>query len=159
MRMFLGIIIIAVIAFAAYVRFAPTDVTGVHAQDTPRGVGDYEAAGGFVAVRQITAAPEVILSTISQAALTTDRTNVLEGTADDGMITFVTRSQLWGFPDYTTASIIPADTIDNEGPLLMLDGRLRFGKADLGVNKARIEKWLAALGPLTVPLDSATPAQ
>lgn len=159
MRMFLGFIIIVIVGFAAYVRFAPTDVAGVHAQATPRTAGDYEAAGGFLAVRQVTAAPEVILSTVSQAALATDRTRVLEGTADDGMITFVTRSLVWGFPDYTTVSIIPPGTVDNAGPLVMIDGRLRFGKADLGVNKARIEKWLVALGPLTVPLDSATSAQ
>ena len=66
---------------------------------------------------------------------------------------------MWGFPDYTTVSILPAGTFDNAGPLLMIDGRLRFGRSDLGVNKARIERWLTALGPLTVPLDSATSEQ
>ena len=151
----LGIVVAAIV----YVRLAPIDVDGVHAQADARGTGDYDAVGGFLVVRQITAAPEAILSGIAQTALAGDRTKILAGSANEGMITFVTRSKLFGFPDFTTASIIPAGTVDNAGPLLMIDGRLRFGKSDLGVNKARIERWLTALGPLTVPLDSATSEQ
>ena len=148
----LAILGIGVAAFV-YIRLAPHDITGVHAAAEPRTPGDYDADGGFLIVRQITADPTVVLSGVAQTALAMDRTQVLAGSADEGMITFVTRSKVWGFPDYTTASIIPAETVDNAGPLLMIDGRLRFGKFDLDVNKARINAILAALGPLTVPLD------
>jgi uncharacterized protein (DUF1499 family) len=156
MRFIVLAILGIVVAVIVYVRLAPHDVTGIHAQADARGPGDYGAMNGFLAVRQITVAPEVILSGIAQTAQAADRTNVLAGSAGEGMITFVTRSKLWGFPDYTTVSIIPAGAVDNAAPLLMLDGRLRFGRSDFGVNKARIEMWLSALGPLTVPLDSAT---
>lgn len=159
MRMILTGIIVLIVGFAAYVRLAPIDVAAVHAQAEPRGPGDYSADGGFLVVRQITAAPGAILGGIAQTALAEDRTSILAGSAADGKMTFVTRTKLWGFPDYTTASIIPLGSVDNAGPLLMIDGRLRFGKSDLGVNKARIERWLTALGPLTVPLDSATSEQ
>ena len=32
-----------------------------------------------------------------------------------------------------------------DGDVLKIYGRLRFGRSDLGVNKARVEGWLAAL--------------
>ena len=159
MRIFIFVLIVLVIGFAAYVRLAPTDVAGVHVQSSPRAPGDYDSDGGFLSVRAVTATPEDVLNAVQKIGLATDRTKILAGSATEGKITFVTRSRVWGFPDYTTASIIPVGTVDNEKPLLMIDGRLRFGKRDLDVNKVRIETWLAALGPLTVPLDSATSVQ
>jgi hypothetical protein len=156
MLRYLILLVIGVcVAVIVYVRLAPHDVAGVHAQSSPRAPGNYDSDGGFLVVRQITASPDDILKAVKRAADGTGQTGVLAGSVADGLITFVTRTKLWGFPDYTTASIIPAGTVDNAGPLLMIDGRLRFGKFDLDVNKARIEAWLAALGPLTVPLDSA----
>ena len=59
-------------------------------------------------------------------------------------MTFETRSLRLGFPDYTTITI--------QDGLLVVYGRLRFGKADMGVNKTRVTEWLAAVGPLTAPL-------
>jgi len=50
------------------------------------------------------------------------------------MITYVTRSRVFGFPDYTT--------VRQAGPQLEIYGRLRFGRSDLGVNAARIDGWL-----------------
>ena len=43
-----------------------------------------------------------------------------------------------GFPDYTTAQVMP-------GPGLCVAGRLRFGSKDLGVNAARIGGWMQEL--------------
>ena len=69
--------------------------------------------------------------------LATPRTEVLEGSVEAGKRTYVTRSQWMGFPDYTTV-------MQNED-VLELHARLRFGQSDLGVNKARVEDWLAQL--------------
>lgn len=153
MRMIMLLALGVIVAAFVYVRLAPHDAAAVHVQAEPRAPGDYPAAGGFIAVRQITASPEDVLQALTQVAMETDRTVALMGTVDAGMVTFVTRSKVMGFPDYTTVSIIPAGTIDNAGSLLMIEGRLRYGKSDLGVNKARIEGWLAALGPLAVSMD------
>jgi uncharacterized protein (DUF1499 family) len=159
MRLFVLLVLGVIVAVIVYVRLAPDNTAGVHIQAEPRGPGDYPTSVRFLAVRQITAAPEDVLRAITQAAMDRDRTKALAGTVDDGMVTFVTRSKLMGFPDYTTVSIIPADTVDNAGPLVMIDARLRYGKNDLGVNKARVASLLDALGPLTVPLDSDSTAQ
>jgi len=59
-----------------------------------------------------------------------------------GRITYVTRSRLWGFPDYTTVQVIPGAA----GATLALHARARFGQSDVGVNRARVERWRDALG-------------
>jgi uncharacterized protein (DUF1499 family) len=46
-------------------------------------------------------------------------------------LTYVTRSRWIGFPDYTT--------IEQDGDVIKLYARLRFGQSDLGVNKARLD--------------------
>ena len=52
-------------------------------------------------------------------------------------MTYITRSLLWGFPDYTTAQTTPQGT--------RLYARQRFGSNDWGVNAARLRDWLAKL--------------
>ena len=42
-----------------------------------------------------------------------------------------------GFPDYTTVQL--------KDDRLMIWARLRFGRSDLGVNRRRVDRWLADL--------------
>jgi len=56
----------------------------------------------------------------------------------EGRVTYITRSKLWGFPDYSTF-----ETRDGD---LLIHARLRFGSSDMGVNRARVTDWLARLG-------------
>jgi uncharacterized protein (DUF1499 family) len=82
-------------------------------------------------------APADLLARLDAIALATPRTIRLAGSPADGRITWVTRSLLWGFPDYTTAEARP------DG--LYIHARLRFGRSDLGVNAARLQDWLGRL--------------
>ncbi len=138
------LLIVIVFGLMAYVRFAPTDTRLWHSVPDAAEPGDDAQASSFRAVRLITAPAAEVLTTVAQLAAGTPRTTLLAGSADEGMMTFQTRSRIWGFPDQTTIAV--------QGDLLVIYGRLRFGQSDLGVNKARIESWLAALGPLTEPL-------
>ncbi len=131
-------------AFWLYVRFAPNDPMRWHKLEQATAPGDRTDQGGFVAVRRITAPAAEVLAAVQQVAETTERTTLSAGSVDEGMLTFVTRSRFWGFPDHTTVAV--------QGDLLVIHGRLRFGQSDLGVNKARVERWLAALVPLTEPV-------
>ena len=126
--------LMAVLAFAAYVRLAPSDPARWHV--LPEGVEEGNGAG--YALRRIDATPET-LATLDEIARATPRTRVLAGSVDEGMITYVTRSALMGFPDYTTVAL--------SGDTLVVYARLRFGQSDLGVNAARLDEWLAALAP------------
>ncbi|MBE0412860.1 DUF1499 domain-containing protein [Yoonia sp.] len=140
----LTILILLIVAGMAYVRLAPMDPARVHQASAPQPPGDYAATGGFTAVRTIIAPAAQVLATLEQRALATPRTRVVAGRVDQGMITFVTRSRIMGFPDYTTVQV--------DGDTLTIHGRLRFGQSDLGVNRARVQGWLDALGPLTAEL-------
>ncbi len=140
----LAFLVVLVVALLAYIRLAPTNAERWHTLPDVAGPGDTVEEGGFLAVRRITAPAEEVLVAVEQRALATPRTKLLRGSATEGMITFQTRSLIMGFPDHTTVAV--------QGDLLVIYGRLRFGRSDMGVNRARIEAWLETLGPLTAPL-------
>lgn len=119
----------AVVFFALYVRFAPSKSTLWHqpVEDIvakPMGSFSTTVAGADFAV-------------LHQIISATPRTSMLAGDPVAQFVTYVTRSKLWGFPDYTT--------VEQLGSEITLLGRSRFGRKDLGVNKARIKGWIAAL--------------
>ena len=138
------IVVALILGLMAYVRFAPTDVALWHKVPDAAEPGDTTKEGSFLAARRISAPAAEVLAAVEQRALATPRTRLLAGNVGEGMITFQSRSLAWGFPDHTTVAV--------QGDLLVIYGRLRFGRSDMGVNKARFEGWLETLGPLTEPL-------
>ncbi len=122
-------------AFALYVRLAPSDPARWHKAPPDLPVGDSAGLNSFVAVR---GGDREILERLIQIAEATPRTERLAGSVDEGMITLITLSRLWGFPDYTTIRL--------QGQTLTVYGRARFGQGDMGVNRARVGGWLAAAG-------------
>lgn len=147
---FLFGLLAAAVAGLAYVRFAPTDAARWHGVDLPQGkAGDFTAEGSFTVVRD---APDAAaqLHRLDTIIRDTPRTSRIAGSVESGRITYVTRSKTIGFPDFTTVGTGPNNAS------LSIHGRLRFGRSDVGVNKARIEGWLAQLDG-TVP--AGTPAK
>ncbi|MEJ6402206.1 DUF1499 domain-containing protein [Yoonia sp. 2307UL14-13] len=133
----LAIFAVVFIVLMAYIRLAPNKADTWHQPSMLTGPGDYPEEGGFRVERRIAAPADDVLSRLRSIALATPRTDILAGSVESGLITFITRSRIMGFPDYTTASIYE-DT-------LSIYGRLRFGRSDLGVNQARVQAWLAQL--------------
>ncbi|MDZ4089524.1 MAG: DUF1499 domain-containing protein [Tabrizicola sp.] len=141
----LGGLLAAVLAFAAYVRLAPLDPgrwdvsPSVLAWDNGGPWDEVVAMEGGASLRLSTAvgAPDALLARLDAIALATPRTQRLAGSVEAGRITWITRSALWGFPDYTTAEARP------DG--LYILSRLRFGRSDMGVNAARLKGWQASL--------------
>ncbi|WP_375690624.1 DUF1499 domain-containing protein [Pseudooceanicola sp. LIPI14-2-Ac024] len=129
----LGFLVLLFVAAQAWVRLAPADPGQWHA--LPEMAMDRDMEGG--AVRVIPAYPDT-LSRLDAIARATPRTTVLAGSPASGMTTYVTRSAFWGFPDYTT--------VGQRGDRVILYARLRFGRGDFGVNRGRLESWLAELG-------------
>ena len=125
------VLALAVLGFAAWVRLAPSDPSRWH--QNIFFAEDEDLSGG---ARRVV--PGGDLAALDRIAIATPRTAVLAGSVAEGHITYVTRSALWGFPDYTTVKV--------SGDSLLIFGRLRFGAADLGVNAKRIDGWIAALG-------------
>jgi uncharacterized protein (DUF1499 family) len=128
----LSLVLLAVLGFGLWVRLAPSDHARWHVSVGDAGNRDFAGA----VVRSIPAGPGD-MSRLDRIIRDTPRTVVLSGTPEEGMVTYITRSRLWGFPDYTTVEAQPG--------AIVIHGRLRFGSSDLGVNRARVEGWLAAL--------------
>ena len=126
------IIVIVFLGLLAYVRLAPSDPAVWHVR--PDVTGDKTFAKG--ATRVVPTGKDGLrrLAAVAEADPRTDR---LAGSVEDGMITFITRSRTVGFPDYTTAV--------QDGETLKILARSRFGRKDLGVNAARVDRWIEAL--------------
>lgn len=134
--MMLWVFLAVFIGLLAFIRLAPSDPDRWHV--VPNVNADKDFPGGIK--RLITTGPDG-LERLNALALATPRTRVLAGSVDAGMITYVTRSKLIGFPDYTTVQ----QTVQQDGYMLKIYGRLRFGRSDFGVNRARVKVWVDAL--------------
>ena len=121
-----------VIAPLAWVRLAPSDPAAWHRM--PDDVQAADLANG--AIRIIKAGAED-LARLDAIVRGTERTRVLAGSPGEGMITYITRSAAFGFPDYTTIRL-------RDGQIELF-GRARYGVSDLRVNATRIDGWLEAL--------------
>ena len=128
-----GTLLIFVVLFGmAYVRVSPLDEAMWH---TPvSATENADLTGG--AVRVMDGDAET-LAAFDKAILAEPRTHVLAGSVRSGHITYVTRSLVFGFPDMTTAQLVDGQ--------LRIFARLRFGSSDLGVNRSRLERVIAAI--------------
>ncbi|MGR3711799.1 MAG: DUF1499 domain-containing protein [Shimia sp.] len=126
------LVLVLVFVGLAYVRLAPSDLARWHvAQEISK-----DSQGDNSVRRLVDAGPEG-LARFVETARRDPRTEVLAGSVEDGLITFVTRTRMVGYPDYTTAQM--------QGDALAIYGRSRFGRKDFGVNAQRVDDWIAAL--------------
>lgn len=138
--MIVWLVLAALVGFAAYVRLAPSDPGRWHVAPVAEGPwGEVVAGEGWATLRlpPERGLPAELLARLDAVALATPRTIRLAGSVEEGRITWVTRSALWGFPDYTTA--------EARADGLHVQARLRFGRGDMGVNAARLRDWLSRL--------------
>jgi uncharacterized protein (DUF1499 family) len=132
--------IIALLGLLAYIRLAPSAATTWHVDPTT-------VTAPAKPNHWLVAAPSVALSLsaddaaakLAAIATATPRTVLLAG---EGLhTTWITRSAVMGYPDYTSVMITPTAT----GSEITIYARARFGQSDFGVNRARVESWLKQL--------------
>ena len=130
----IGLLIVLIVFGAAigWVRLAPVDVARWH-QRPDLALIEKRLNG---AIRMIDADGDS-LARLDAIIRQTPRTQHLAGSVEEGRVTYVTRSAVFGFPDFTTV-------IRRDGRLEIY-GRARFGVSDFGVNAARIDGWLEVL--------------
>lgn len=137
----------AVVAGMAYIRLSPMDPQVWHV-DPAKAVrtgkpNDYLLAdGGDRPAISVDETPEAVLARLDAAAMAEPGVTRLAGSVETGRVTYVQRTRLMGYPDAISVFAVP----EGEGARLSLYSRSRYGHSDLGVNKARVERWLAALG-------------
>lgn len=146
LKMILLALLVIVIAGMAYVRLAPHDTARWHLD--PRRVAR-PATPNFHLLRMVDGdapaplfniAPKPLAERV-HAIATADGATLLAGSVAEGHMTYLSRSRLMGYPDYTTVLIEPA----GDGSMVTAFARARFGHSDIGVNRARLEAWVAQL--------------
>ena len=141
------LIALGVVGLSLYVRYAP-----VNPADWNVAIAGLEAASADPCTDKISLVPQgarvtclvpgtpaEVLAKLDAIALAGPRTIKLVAT--DSLVTWESRSQLMGFPDYITVELAAAP----EGTRLDIFSRQRFGGGDMGVNAARLKAWLAQL--------------
>jgi len=137
-------LLLAVLA-SVWVRLAPARAGDWHkppAEITPRKGGKLAVFCPAPGSRYAEAgAPD--LARFDDIALADPRTTRAFGGPETGLTTYVTRSRLMGYPDYTTVGL-------HNGQICVV-ARQRFGLEDMGVNARRIKGWAMAYSGLLEP--------
>lgn len=82
---------------------------------------------------------------VDQIALAEPKTERVELSADGLRADYVQRSALMGFPDLVAVQAIP---LGPKRSTLAIYSRARYGIRDFGVNRRRVERWLAEIARL-----------
>lgn len=140
-----GLPLLAALCFSVFVRLAPTDPARWHVslESRPHSIKPNDVTiypeGGDIAAPTYAESPEAVGARL--LALAEPRTTLVAGSPSDRHMTFRQSSALWGLPDFITVELHPVP----EGTQLLLWSRARFGFSDFGTNRARAERWIAAL--------------
>jgi uncharacterized protein (DUF1499 family) len=132
--MLLWVLVAVVVVGLGYIRLAPSDPVTWHKMPDAR--DDRDFANGVI--RRLENVPDG-LARLDTIITNTPRTKRLFGSPEQGLATYVTRSAVMGFPDYTTAM--------QDGDNLIIHARARFGRSDFGVNQGRVQRWIDSLQP------------
>ena len=89
--------------------------------------------------------PAILWATLNRVAAGLHRTYKLGEFPDRLQAQWVERSALMNYPDIIAAEIRPDSSTYPGGAALLLFSRSLLGWSDLGVNQARVRRWLMAL--------------
>ncbi|WP_417587517.1 DUF1499 domain-containing protein [Pararhodobacter oceanensis] len=127
---------LAVAGFAIWVRIAPNDAAYWHVD--PATAPD-PSTPNFARVDRVTSlAPDQVAAAISSVA-EAEGARRIAGDARHG--TWIARTRVMGYPDFISIRLQP----QGEGTRVLAFSRSRFGHSDMGVNRARLRRWLGAL--------------
>ena len=131
----------------AYVRYVPMDPEHWHAdpEDGARTGNPNDhlmGPGGDRAPLIFDLPPAEVMARLDVAAMVEPGVERLAGDVGAGHVTYVQRTRLMGYPDAISVKASP----EGAGTRLSIWSRSRFGKSDFGVNRERVERWLAAAG-------------
>lgn len=129
----LGGLVLVAVAMALWVRLAPSDPGRWHVD--PATTAD-PVTPNFARVDRLVALP--LAEVAARIATAARRDGAVRLAGDDRHGTWIARSRRMGFPDYISLRLTP----EGEGTRLQALSRSRFGSGDLGVNAARLARWL-----------------
>ena len=144
------IVILALLAVAAvmlYVRFTPSDPALWHVD--PRAVSKpstpnhwlIRPVGGDARPPNYRLDAPTLAKVVDEVVSAQPRTRLVAGSVASGHMTYLTRTPIMGYPDYVSFRVYATEM----GASLAVFSRSRFGRSDLGANRARIEAWMEAI--------------
>lgn len=141
MKTFFIVILVLFAAGLLWIRFAPIDRDRWHVD--PADAENPERSGVRFIGREAPrypGDPDTVLTTFDEIALSEPRTRLLEGDIDEGLLTYVSRSRVFGFADFITVKAVSED----DQTKLSVISRARVGSRgyDWGVNAERLDRWL-----------------
>jgi uncharacterized protein (DUF1499 family) len=141
MKTFFIVILILFAAGLLLIRFAPIDRDRWHVD--PADAENPERSGVRFIGREaprFPGDPDTVLTVFDEIAMSEPRTRLLEGDIDEGMLTYVSRSRVFGFADFITVKAVS----EGEQTKLSVISRARVGSRgyDWGVNAERLDLWL-----------------
>ena len=138
------LVLMIAVSGLVYIRMAPDDLGGIHNIPSNTAVpGKQENyPNGIIISERVMAPPQDLLQEFHKIITNTPRTKVLVGSVEEGMISYVTRSKVFGFPDYTTLRVTP----EKNHSRLTVYSRSRYGISDFKVNSRRLYRWMKTLG-------------
>lgn len=141
--------IITIIAMMLYIRFAPSSVAKWHvAPNIATSSGkpnEYQLVGNKAVTFDLSASN--LSKIVHEYVENQPNITKLEETPEKGLLTFIQRSKIMGYPDYITISILPIS--ENQAQLEILS-RSRFGYSDLGTNRKRVDMWVMGITRLVL---------
>jgi hypothetical protein len=140
----LAVVVLAVLGGAIYFRLAPMPPEVWHVDPAtvePPSTPNYALRRGEDAAR-IERPPEAVAARLD-AVVRDEGAKLIAGDLTDGHATYVVRSRIMGFPDAISIRLHP----EGEGTRIDIFSRSRFGQSDLGVNEARVARWIEAATP------------
>ncbi|NNL19265.1 MAG: DUF1499 domain-containing protein [Boseongicola sp.] len=139
MQTTLILIVLVVFGGLGWIRFAPTDIDDWHVDPAiandpgPRG---YRLMGREAP--RLDGDPDLVLEALMEVARGEPRVRRLDGSIDEGMITFVARTKWIGFRDYMTFKAVA----EGHQTKLSAISRARYNVgSDWGMNQERLEHW------------------
>ena len=104
-----------------------------------KAASDIRAPGASGACARRNAPPRQLYETLRRVALAQPRTFAHAAYDERLQAHFVARSRVFNFPDLIAVQVTPESG-------LILWSRSVYGRGDFGVNRKRLQAWLAALG-------------
>ena len=131
-----AVLAVAFVGFALWVRMAPTDVMRWHVDP---GTAQAPSSPNFARLEQTTSLAPAQAAAAIAAQATDEGAAQIAGDAMFG--TWIARTRVMGYPDYVSIRLTPGDA----GTQVTAISRSRFGHSDMGVNAARLRRWVSRL--------------
>lgn len=135
----IGLLVVATFSAAVWLRSVPMPAEVWHvdpASITPPTSPNFVLRIGDDAPRLAGTIPEVAARL--DAVAVSEGAERIGGDVADGFVTYVVRSRIFGFPDAVSIRLYE----DGDDVRVEIFSRSRFGHSDLGVNEARVARWI-----------------